>query len=71
MSAKYHRASETHGYYIVKIMHIQFNIGIVNKGYMNTLNKSKSVAGPDRFLQVNVLKLEYGNLEYPAYIDVN
>lgn len=52
-------------------MHIQFNIGIVNKGYMNTLNKSKSIAGPDRFLQVNVLKLEYGNLEYPAYIDVN
>lgn len=38
---------------------------------MNTLNMSKSIAGPDRFLQVNVLKLEYGNLEYSAYIEVN
>lgn len=38
---------------------------------MNTLNMSKSIAGPGRFLQVNVLKLEYGNLEYSAYIEVN
>lgn len=35
---------------------------------------SKSSDGPGRFLYINDLKnswyLEYGNLEYPAYVEV-
>ena len=60
---------------ISDIYEIQLNFGISNTNISNTTDISRYVCGPDQFYYINDYKkpryVEHGNLEYPAYLEVN